>query len=112
MKDLSKTAEEVGATEFSKVLENTGLDQMLSEANYTIFAPTDEHFKQYEPPEVLPSFLWFVKVELTSPGGRDIHNKDPMSNKILSAELSLNADKQNKFCSTEETAKLYILEHQ
>ena len=52
LKDITETVQEVGAVEFSKVLESMGLDQMLDQANYTIFAPTDEKFKQYEPPRV------------------------------------------------------------
>ena len=52
LKYITETVQEVGAVEFSKVLESVGLDQMLDQANYTIFAPTDEKFKQYEPPRV------------------------------------------------------------
>ena len=52
LKDITETVQEVGAVEFSKVLESLGLNQMLDQANYTIFAPTDEKFKQYEPPRV------------------------------------------------------------
>ncbi len=52
LKEVTRTVEEVGATEFAKVLKGVGLEQMLSQANYTIFAPTDEKFKQYDPPKV------------------------------------------------------------
>ena len=62
LKEITKTVEDVGATEFSKVLESVGLNRMLSEANYTIFAPTDEKFKQYEPPRVRARL--YVKISL------------------------------------------------
>ena len=52
LKDITETVQEAGAVEFSKVLESVGLDQMLDQANYTIFAPNDDKFKQYEPPRV------------------------------------------------------------
>lgn len=60
LKEITKTVEDVGATEFSKVLGSVGLDRMLSEANYTIFTPTDEKFKQYEPPRVCKGSNVFV----------------------------------------------------
>lgn len=79
--DIEKTAESLNLTEFLRAAESVGLKEQLkgtSDANFTIFAPTNEAFKKG------PSFVSSYENVLLNDMGSVIRISPPISTVIVS----------------------------